>query len=679
MSEPKAFRFDGSEEEWNRFVGKVKAEGKTIEQIITPFVKSQIGINEQLETPTESAYTDLFRDYLLSTNLSNVIRNKSIHINLDKKEDYFFIEAVGNQIKPRLQEALTQALIKYWQSKAYQPNDKYTFEQFTVLENTSGRWSGFEKVCNDIKITYSVSCLPKKAISDFKIDDIGKVLETNVVVIGPSARKFDTIKQDYIQKILVQEFESDAKNNNPMIIKAILYGDYNVGSGQRIKLIGKYKISEPENGKPVSTTIPLYFEIFDILPVENESKYILSDHEIQVAKEFAELDESSFVQNILDSYAPHIHDRDLEKKAILLSVLGGSDMGENRNESHLMLCGEADTGKSELIKFLGKILSKCSIVDGANSTGQSLGFALDEYDGTKVLRAGALIQNNHGVVGIDEYDKMPKPEQKKLNRAMEQQTIKYDKGGHDAQAETKTTIIAACNPTNEKWKEDLPIVDNFPFDPSTLTRFDTVIRLYHDKNEYKSRKKIQHIFSHMNGEQKQLLDGRYLGALLEHMKKQRPEFSYEAQKTLEDFYVGLKNLEQKEGAILIETRQMLGLIRLCKAYAKLTFRKTVDNDIVSKVIEFYKQTLRTLGMVTDVQMQIDLREQSLNKDEFFCEVFMSLAKENEDGLVDIQNLSEKLLENPKFFRTERSVNDYLKAKKNEGYCYEPHNGRWKRQ
>lgn len=677
MSETKAFRIQ-NEDQWNQFVGKIKAEGKTIESVLNEFIQSHVGIKEESATP--SYYTDLFRDYLLTLDLSNVIKNKSIHLNLDQKEFYFFIESVATQIKPRLQEALTEALRLFWCHKQAQKLglDSEQTKQLELKWNLP-KLNGFKKVCNNIKITYSVSCLSRKSISDFKITDLNKILETNVVVIGPAPRKYDTIKQDYVQKILVQEFESEAKNNNPMIIKAVLFGDHNVGSGQRIKLIGRYKISEPENGKPIATQIPLYFEIFDILPVENEAKYTLTEQEIFVAKEMAEKDEDNFVQNIIESFAPHIHDRDLEKKAIILSVLGGSEMGENRNESHLMLCGEADTGKSELIKFLGKILSKCSIVDGANSTGQSLGFALDEYDGTKVLRAGALIQNNHGVVGIDEYDKMPKPEQKKLNRAMEQQTIKYDKGGHDAQAETKTTIIAACNPTNEKWKEDLPIVDNFPFDPSTLTRFDVVVRLYHDKNEYKSRKKIQHIFANMNNEQKQLCSPKYLGALLEYMKKQTPTFSKEAQKTLEDFYVGLKNLEQKEGSILIETRQMLGLIRLCKAYAKLTFRKIIDNEIVAKVIEFYKSTLRTLGMVTDVQMQIDLREQSLNKDEFFCEIFMNLAKDNEDGYVEIQPLTEKLLENTKFFKTERSINDYLRGKKEAGYCYEPHNGRWKRQ
>ena len=77
-------------------------------------------------------------------------------------------------------------------------------------------------------------------------------------------------------------------------------------------------------------------------------------------------------------------------------------------------------------------------------------FALDEYDGMKILRQGAMIMNNGGHLMVDEYDKMPKQEQKKLNIAMEQQRAKYNKGGHTGDAECKTTVIASCNPSAER-------------------------------------------------------------------------------------------------------------------------------------------------------------------------------------------------------------------------------------
>jgi DNA replicative helicase MCM subunit Mcm2 (Cdc46/Mcm family) len=137
-----------------------------------------------------------------------------------------------------------------------------------------------------------------------------------------------------------------------------------------------------------------------------------------------------------------------------MALLGGSDFEGYRKESHLMLIGEADTGKSEMVKFANTVASKSSMIDGSNSTGVGILFALDEYDGMKILRQGAMILNNGGHLMVDEYDKMPKQEQKKLNVAMEQQRAKYNKGGHMGDAECKTTVIASCNPESERWNEE---------------------------------------------------------------------------------------------------------------------------------------------------------------------------------------------------------------------------------
>ncbi len=682
MMSNKTFNFQGDDKDWLEFKRKIEDEGQSVELVLSRFVKNQSKESEK-DILTPSKYTNLLTDYLLTLDLSNTIRDKKIHISLQNKEFYYFVESVGVNLLSSLQESLTEALRLYWcHASAEKKGFVKDSDEYKQLET---KWNlpkldGFKKVCDSIKITFDAPCVPYKVLSDFTTSDIGKVIQTNITIIGPSARKFDTISNDYFQKVLIQELNQDAKHSNPQLMKAYLHGKHDLGSGQTKRIIGCYRLEVPEQGKPVTNLVPFVFDIYAVQDPQQENRYVLSNHEIQIVREFAESDEELYIKQILDSFAPHITGRDLEKLAIILSILGGSNLGENRNESHLMLVGEADTAKSELLRSLELILSNYAFIDGSNATGQSLGYALDEYEGTKFLRAGALIQHNHGVVGIDEYDKMPKPEQKKLNRAMEQQSVKYDKAGFDAKAETKTTIIAACNPVNETWHSDLPIIDNLPFDSSTFTRFDNIIRLSHNNSELFTRNLFKHIFKHIEKRQEKSLSPKYLGALLEYLKQQNPVFSDEAKQTLEDFFTKFKKLEQKEGSLPMQTRQVLGLIRLCTAYAKLTQRKSVDNFVVSKIIDFYKSCLNTFpNMVTDVSMQIDLRGQSINKDEFFKETFAHLAKDAENGLVSIIELSDKLLENPKFFKTEKSVTAYIEGLKKEGYLYEPHNGRLKRQ
>jgi DNA replicative helicase MCM subunit Mcm2 (Cdc46/Mcm family) len=88
---------------------------------------------------------------------------------------------------------------------------------------------------------------------------------------------------------------------------------------------------------------------------------------------------------------------------------------------------------------------------------------------------------------------MQKPEQKKLNQAMEQQRATYNKGGHTGNAECKTTVIASCNPEAERWNENKTLIDNLPFDASTISRFDLMIRLRHQTHENEIRAKMLHI------------------------------------------------------------------------------------------------------------------------------------------------------------------------------------------
>ena len=345
-----------------------------------------------------------------------------------------------------------------------------------------------------------------------------------------------------------------------------------------------------------------------------------------------------------------------------------------------MLVGEADTGKSEMVKFANQVASKSSMIDGSNSTGVGILFALDEYDGMKILRQGAMITNNGGHLMVDEYDKMPKQEQKKLNVAMEQQRAKYNKGGHMGDSECKTTVIASCNPEAERWNESKDIIDNLPFDASTISRFDLMIRLKHDTSENQIRAKMAHISKNKRGDIDQVADPKWVQGLLNYLRKLKPIFNQEAEELLINRFVEFTQIEQQDGSLQIQTRQMEGIQRLCEAWAKMLFKTEIDTEIVEDVIKFYQECLCTLGMnVSKGISQMDLRGHSTNKEVYFEDCFRTLAKEDEDGHVDLKDLANELLQNQKMFYTDDMVLRYIEARKQKGWLYEPKVGVLKRQ
>ncbi|UVF62464.1 minichromosome maintenance protein MCM helicase [Nitrososphaeria virus YSH_922147] len=689
MSDVISFKYNGDKEDWNLLKSDLALRGIPIQEYLTSKISQDITlIKGELDenTKTASAYEDSLTRKLESMDLSKVIEKNSFHVVIN---DYDFIKTVGSDLESRIKSAVHNAVFNYWSYRIAKKrignfkDENITEEQAIEQEQfkINPRLQGFFKRITQIKVTFTVD-LKIITLSDLREKDLGRVIQFDCVVIGPSPKKLESETGKYIQKILIQELESNAKHNNPVVMKCLVHGDdtNNIASGQNKRIVGIYRTEEPINGQKIEPEKTLMIDAISIKDIEEQAEIQLTPQELNTAREFAEREPDNYLTRMIDSFCPKIYGRELEKLGLYLTLLGGSEFVGYRNQSHLMLVGEADTGKSELVKFADKIAQKSSIIDGSNATGVGILFALDEYDGIKILRAGAMILNSGGHLIIDEYDKMPKSEQKKLNQAQEQQRAIYNKGGHVGNAETKTTVIAACNPENECWNENKPLIDNLPFDSSTITRFDIVIRLKHENHENQVRAKMQHITKSKRGELEQVADPQYLKGLLNYLRKLRPIFTPKAEELLIDKFVKFTQIEQDEGTLPIQTRQMEGIQRLCEAYAKLFFKKEIDEEIVEKVISFYKQCMETLGMKTDNGVHaVDLRGNSINKDEFFEETFRNLSLNNEDGYVLDNELAEKLLENTKFFKTDKAVSSYLESKKKSGWLYEPHVGKLKRQ
>jgi DNA replicative helicase MCM subunit Mcm2 (Cdc46/Mcm family) len=702
MSDIISFKYSGDKDAYNKFKAGKMSKGLTMEETFSKFIDQELILDCAKEAninQTASKHENDLRDRLLNEDLSRVIVKGLYHVDIDDTE---LIQATTHDLAKRVNNAVHSAIDSYWRNRwaIIKVNNMSEDVLRERINNIAGKAEQtketiikqeksmcninndvFDKAVNSVKVTFTCT-IPIITLSDLREKDLGRVVQFDCIIIGPTPKKLDVETGKYIQNVLIQETESKARNNNPVMIKAIIHGDdtNNIATGQTKRFIGIYTTQGPKNGDKVESEKTLMIDTMSIQDLEEQAEVELTQQELTVAKEFAHSEEDEYIKKLIVSFCPKIYGRELEKKALYLALLGGSDFEGYRKESHLMLVGEADTGKSEMVKFANEVASKSSMIDGSNSTGVGILFALDEYDGMKILRQGAMITNNGGHLMVDEYDKMPKQEQKKLNIAMEQQRAKYNKGGHMGDAECKTTVIASCNPEAERWNEGKDLIDNLPFDASTISRFDLMIRLKHDSSESQVRAKMLHISKNKRGDIEQVANPKWVKGLLNYLRKLKPLFTPEAEVLLINKFVEFTQIEQQDGSLQIQTRQMEGIQRLCEAWGKLLFRTEIDTKIVEDVIKFYQECMSTLGMnVSKGITQMDLRGHSTNKEVYFEDCFRSLAKDNKEDLVFIHDLAEELLKNTKMFYSDDMVLRYIEARKVRGWLYEPKVGVLKRQ
>lgn len=403
-------------------------------------------------------------------------------------------------------------------------------------------------------------------------------------------------KHNFVQKILVQEPDT----NNPLILWAEVtnetVGKIEIGAKKRVLAVLRTQYQEKINrGK-------FLLNVLSLQSLEDTKEVTLSEEDIKYYKELASQNPEEYLsQYLAKSVAPHVEGRELEKTFILFSLVGGLDIGIYKSELNLLFAGDPSTAKSEILKFAAfNLIQKGAYVDGPNASTAGLLYGLDEYEGKKILRAGAIVVNNGGHVVIDEFDKMNPITRSSLNSALGSGIAKYDKNGHDIETPIKTTIIGGCNPNNESWNDSLSIMDNLsPLEEPIINKFVTIICLKDRAHRDRDTRLINHIFENFGTVSESIIHANIMKGLLNYCRKLTPKISKDAEEYIKKTYVDFRQIEQDEKSLPIKPRQAVGLIQLCIAYCKLTFQETVTIEIAERIIDYYKKTLETLGMNTD--------------------------------------------------------------------------------
>jgi len=182
---------------------------------------------------------------------------------------------------------------------------------------------------------------------------------------------------------------------------------------------------------------------------------------------------------ILRNVCPGLFGMKMIKLALTLSVLIGgnsieTDSGSKvRGNSHLLMVGDPGTGKSQLLRYVQKMVKRCVITNGVGSTSAGLTVACVKDSGEWVLEAGALVLADGGVCCIDEFGLINEGSAD-IHEAMEQQTISIAKAGLVCTLNTRCSVLGAMNPVG-RFDQEATMASNCGIPTPLLSRFDVIL------------------------------------------------------------------------------------------------------------------------------------------------------------------------------------------------------------
>ena len=321
-------------------------------------------------------------------------------------------------------------------------------------------------------------------------------------------------------------------------------------------------------------------------------------------------------QKLMGSMAPSIYGYEHIKESILYLLFGGvlkerPDM-RIRGDVNVLLVGDPGTAKSQMLNFASKAAPRGLMTTGRGSTAAGLTAAVVKEGGTGsfVLEAGALVLADMGVCCIDEIDKMRDEDRGAIHPAMEQQVVPIAKGGIVATLNSRTSILAAANPSLGRYNPYQTIAQNITLPVTILSRFDLIWILKDQPDSQLDADVAEHILKlhRVLTSAETPLSMELLKKYISYAKKVNPIITDDVIERFKDFYVKMRNASIEGGeaaAIAITARQLEGLVRLAEARARAHLRTEISVEDAEAVINLMQKSLEQVGV--DVQTgQIDI-------------------------------------------------------------------------
>ncbi len=628
------------------------------------------------------------------------ITKKVYHVQIDDKNQLQLLTIHGKYFQNKIQDMVRQAILQNWIdyiSELNVPKDEellkdliqkqcadtsldivegrlVLLKQEVVKLEVSGKMEPLEKAIKEnIRVSFDVPVVKRSKLSELEAKHVNRIVVFDATVVGVEPQKliiYEVItdggqtlrwenydakrdgnireyKYHDVQHLLVEESDdnpTDSKLLRKIITKVY---DWHVGIyeiGAKVQVIGYY---QAEENKKKDLYDP-YVDALTIHRLEEKAEVILEKDELEELKLRANTEPAEYLESLTQSVCPTIYENHIPKLAMLLSFVGGSQMGvrpEDRKRSNIsiLLVGNPGTGKSEILKWARQLSHKAVYVDAPNASARGLLYGQEEFEGRKILRAGVMIRFNK--VCLDELDKMRDKERHELNTAIEQQIAPYHKTPFDVETPINVSVMAACNPNSDRWIDDRSIMENMkPLESMIVSRC-ILIKMQRSSN---TSERFTHIVksSGLLGDVSSEIEAPYtlntLSGMLNHCSKLQPSFTNEAFEKMRDFIISFENIEQSDLADMpADTRKEVDLIRVATAVAKLLFKPAVDIVCIDIAMDFYRKCMESVGMSTDsLVAQTNLGGELANKDMEFWRIVRNLSTRHGDHGIPLEGFTE---------------------------------------
>lgn len=294
------------------------------------------------------------------------------------------------------------------------------------------------------------------------------------------------------QTIFIQEHTDSIEGGEqprviPVIIDSELVGQFQPGN--KVNVNGIVMAEHNSKEKMKKNELEYYLLGHSITLDDEENDIIDISHKERDELELQASDQN-IIANLIDSFAPHIKELAAIKLALMVAIVSGPNITTTsgkieRGYTHVLLCGDPATSKSQLTKYTCKLVPRSQYTTGEGSTTVGLTAAVvkDELiGGGWVVDAGALVLADKALCVIDEADALRDYEIKGLGTALSDSSVEIHKAGINTRLPCREPIIMALNPIHGRFDQFEDIPPQINIKPDTLSRFDLIFTIFDNPN-----------------------------------------------------------------------------------------------------------------------------------------------------------------------------------------------------
>ena len=307
------------------------------------------------------------------------------------------------------------------------------------------------------------------------------------------------------------------------------------------------------------------------------------------------------------SIAPEIFGHEDVKRALLLQLVGGvtRTLGDGvrlRGDVNICLMGDPGVAKSQLLKSIASTSPRGVYTTGKGSSGVGLTAAVvrDATTSEMSLEGGALVLADCGICCIDEFDKMDEHDRTAIHEVMEQQTVSIAKAGITTTLNARSAVLAAANPLYGRYNKKKTMAENINLPNSLLSRFDLLFLLL-DKPEVEAdialARHVTHVHRFLSNPDLDFepYDSVFIRQYVAQARQFDPHVPSNLSHAIIDSYVDRRQAAADDGQGAATPRQLLSILRLSQALARLRFDDVVNQNDVNEASRLTHVSKASLG------------------------------------------------------------------------------------